>query len=101
MTEDVTKIRADLLAVKGRASELSGEIDRQKKIIGTQANELEQAQADAAKAAKLKDELAAANAKVAQLEAALKTADALVATAKEAVLAAKQISDALTKLSSL
>lgn len=101
MTDDVAKIRADLLEVKARASELSGDVDRAKKIVGAQADQIKVLEAKAEKADAVAEQLKAANAKVTALESQLRTADAVAATAKEAVAAAKQISDALSKLATL
>lgn len=95
------ELASTLLEVKGRASELSGEVTRQSKLLGAAHDRI-------AKLEKLEEELKEMEVVIAdlqrtntRLERQVAEAQSLAASGEKAVLAGKQIAEGLALLKSL
>ena len=99
--DNEAKLREQLLEVKSRASQLSGDVDRLKKQLGTEQAKVEELEAVLVENASLKALVKDLEAQLTSALSAAKTAQGLADQAAAGLAAAKQVADGLAKLKSL
>lgn len=101
MSADTAVLEQDLAQTKEYASQLSGEVERNKKEIGNLRKAVEEGAAIQAANDQLKAELAEAKKQIKTLEAGLAKADAAAAAGEKAIAAGKAVVDGLRELGAL
>lgn len=95
------ELHAQLLEVKGRTSELSGEVTRQSKLLGAAHDRIAELEALEDDLKQMDIELSTLQKANTSLERQLVEAQSLADAGSKAVLAGKQIADGLALLRSL
>lgn len=99
--EKEQELHVQLLEVKARASELSGEVTRQSKLLGAAHDRIEKLEKVEEDNKALEEDLRNHSRQISSLERQLREAQALADAGSKAVAAGKQIADGLAQLKSL